>query len=264
MGHQRLGKLPAYRLLPEIIRYLIDGGAPTADLVDEVTQVGQDALKLALRDPVFIEALWLLVRLPQAASSRVFPDALIHEPCVCFYGTTTPSTFWKALEHGAMLDGSLARFLVFVTDNDRPERNRTAGIIDPPAELIAALKAIIRGQGEPPPLGNLPEAHTAHMLATEAAAPYTVPMTPAADALHERHLTEEDAWAKRVAGTPQAAIVNRLGENAAKLAVISAISRNPAHPEITEAEVAWGWALASSMTLDAIRRGGSAYETVRG
>jgi hypothetical protein len=91
------------------------------------------------------------------------------------------------------------------------------------------------------------------MLATEAAAPYTVPMTPAADALHERHLAEEDAWAKRVAGTPQAAIVNRLGENAAKLALISAISRNPAHPEITEAEVAWGWALAEHCARTILR-----------
>lgn len=76
MGHQRLGKLPAYRLLPEIIKYLVDGGAPTADLVDQVTKVGQDALKLALKDPVFIEALWLLVRLPQAASSREFADGI--------------------------------------------------------------------------------------------------------------------------------------------------------------------------------------------
>lgn len=76
MGHQRLGKLPAYRLLPEIIRYLLDGGNPTADLVDQVTKVGQDALKLALKDPVFIEALWLLVRLPQAASSGAFADGM--------------------------------------------------------------------------------------------------------------------------------------------------------------------------------------------
>jgi hypothetical protein len=91
------------------------------------------------------------------------------------------------------------------------------------------------------------------MLATEPAAPYTVPMTPAADALHERHLADEDAWAKRVAGTPQAAIVNRLGENAAKLALISAISRNPAHPEITEAEVAWGWALAEHCARTILR-----------
>lgn len=76
MGHQRLGKLPAHRLLPEIVRYLVTGGTPTADLVDQVTEVGRHALKLALKDPVFVEALWLLIRLPQAVASKDFPGPL--------------------------------------------------------------------------------------------------------------------------------------------------------------------------------------------
>lgn len=76
MGHQRLGKLSAHRLLPEIVRYLVPGGTPTEDLVDQVTEVGRDALKLALKDPVFIEALWLLVRVLQATASKDFPARL--------------------------------------------------------------------------------------------------------------------------------------------------------------------------------------------
>jgi len=76
MGHQRLGKLPAHRLLPEIVRYLVAGGTPTEDLVDQVTEVGRDALNRALRDAVFIEALWLMVRMPQAAASKDFPANL--------------------------------------------------------------------------------------------------------------------------------------------------------------------------------------------
>lgn len=76
MGHQRLGKLPAHRLLPEIVRYLVAGGTPTEDLVDQVTEVGRDALKRALKDAVFIEALWLLIRTPQAAASKDFPANL--------------------------------------------------------------------------------------------------------------------------------------------------------------------------------------------
>lgn len=71
MGYQRLGKLPAHRLLPEIVRYLVTGGTPTEDLVDQVTEVGREALKLALKDPVFIEALWLLVRMPQVKCARL-------------------------------------------------------------------------------------------------------------------------------------------------------------------------------------------------
>lgn len=76
MGHQRLGKLPAYRLLPEIIQYLVSGGTPAAALVDQVTEFGGDALKAALKDKVFIEALWLLISLPQAAAAKDVPVAL--------------------------------------------------------------------------------------------------------------------------------------------------------------------------------------------
>ncbi len=76
VGHQRLGKLPAHRLLPDIVRFLVEGGTPTENLVDQVTEVGQDALKFALKDTVFIEALWLLVRMPQALASDDFPASL--------------------------------------------------------------------------------------------------------------------------------------------------------------------------------------------
>jgi len=190
------------------------------------------------------------------ANKKDAPRVDIHQPCVCFYGTTTPSTFWKALEGGAMMDGSLARFLVFVTDNDRPDRNRAAGIINPSAPLLEALKAIIRGQGDPPPPGNLPDVHVVPMTATEEPTPFTVPMTAAADALHEQKLAEEDVWAKRVAGTPQAAIVNRVAENATKLALICAVSRDPAHPTITEVEIAWGWSLAEHCTRTLLRDAG--------
>jgi hypothetical protein len=70
MGHQRLGKLPAHNLLPEIIQYLVSGGTPTAALVDQVTEFGGNALKFALKDDVFIEALWLLISLPLAANDK--------------------------------------------------------------------------------------------------------------------------------------------------------------------------------------------------
>lgn len=76
MGHQRLGKLPAHRFLPEIVRYLLEGGTPVADLVDQVTEVGRDALQRAVRDPVFVEAFWLLVHMPQAAAASSVRDAL--------------------------------------------------------------------------------------------------------------------------------------------------------------------------------------------
>jgi hypothetical protein len=76
MGHQLFGDLPAHRLLPEIVRYLVEGGTPTDDLVDEVTDFSQKALDLASNDPVFTHALWLLIRVPQAAGSCEFLSVL--------------------------------------------------------------------------------------------------------------------------------------------------------------------------------------------
>lgn len=76
MGHQRLGNLPTHRSLPAIVRFLVTGGAPTEPLVEQVTEFSRDALKFALKDPVFVEALWLLIKLPQAARAEDFEGAL--------------------------------------------------------------------------------------------------------------------------------------------------------------------------------------------
>lgn len=190
------------------------------------------------------------------ANKKDAPRIDINQPCVCFYGTTTPSTFWSALEGGAMMDGSLARFLVFMTENDRPDRNRQAGIIDPPDTLVDALKAIVWGAGGPPRVeGNMPEPFAAPMTAADEPELHTVTMTAAAQNIHDAKLAEEDAWARKVAGTPQAAIVNRLGENAAKLALVCAISRAPAAPSIGEHEIMWGWAVAEHCTKSLLMEG---------
>jgi hypothetical protein len=178
------------------------------------------------------------------ANKKDNPRIDVHEPCACFFGTTTPLTFWNAVEGGAMADGSLARFLVFITDNHRPDRNTDPGIFTPSPSLLAGLTAISRGPGSPMAPGNLPGVHDAPMIASQSAEPSTVQMTQDADRLHIKNLAREDVWAKKVEGTSKAAIVNRLAENAAKLALISAVSRNPSVPLITERDVAWAWALA--------------------
>jgi hypothetical protein len=168
----------------------------------------------------------------------------LQSPHAAFYGTTTPSTFWSALEGGALLDGSLARFLIFITDDDRPARNTDPGIFAPSQALLDGVSAIAAGAAGHDYGGNLAE----QMMAQAPMTPYTVPETkPAAD-LHRKNLAIEDEWARKVAGTPSAAIVNRLAENAAKLALVRAISRAPAQPIIGEIDVAWGWALAEHCT----------------
>lgn len=76
MGHQRLGSPPASKNLPQIVKMLVAGETCTADLVEAITEECNTALARALKDAAFVEALWLLVRLPQAAKADNFAEAL--------------------------------------------------------------------------------------------------------------------------------------------------------------------------------------------
>lgn len=76
MGHQRLGKLPALRNLPEIVRLLIAGDAGEAELVAAIAEACDETLRAALDDPAAHESLWLLIAIPQAAQSKDFRAVL--------------------------------------------------------------------------------------------------------------------------------------------------------------------------------------------
>lgn len=76
MGHQRLAPLPASKNLPEIIGLILAGDAPDAQLVDAVTKACDTMLQRGIKDQAFIEVLWLLVRIPQAAASPNIKEAL--------------------------------------------------------------------------------------------------------------------------------------------------------------------------------------------
>jgi hypothetical protein len=91
------------------------------------------------------------------------------------HATTVPEPFRAALQQGSMIDGSLARFLVFQTDDDVPDRNkRPKPVSDVPAELIEALQAIVTGvPGHA--RGNVAALVEGPMIVPD---PYPVPMAP--------------------------------------------------------------------------------------
>ena len=68
------------------------------------------------------------------ADQRERPRQDIIEPCASIHGVSAPGPFWEALKSGSLQDGSLARFLVFRSDDDIPDRNRRpAPLSDLPA-----------------------------------------------------------------------------------------------------------------------------------
>jgi hypothetical protein len=161
------------------------------------------------------------------------PREDIQQPHACMYGTTTPRQFWKAIAAGSLEDGLLARFLIFVTPESYPDKQRPTHI-DPPADLVAAFKAIAEGSDDAPG-GELAQL----MLATTKPEPVTVPMTTEAMAAYEALDDYQLQRQRKSAGTYVTAIAGRLTENATKLALVKAVSRNPRAPVITGADMAW-------------------------
>lgn len=165
------------------------------------------------------------------------PREDIFEPHACFYGTTTPGQLWGALSgSGAMEDGLLARFLVFVSPVSYPDP-RDAIPIDPPEPLVRAFQAVAHGAGGEGNLSGL-------MAPGIRPSPFTVPMTHEAEVAAKALRDEQVKQARKGEGTGANSILARWTENSIKLALIRAVSRNPGNPIINETDIAWGRAVA--------------------
>lgn len=176
----------------------------------------------------------------------------IVEPCLCVYGTTTPLHFWGALRGANVADGSLARFLILPSDEDYPDENLAAGLRQPPPELIDGLQWIANGGGRQ--RGNLVGKTSGVSTAVDAV---VVSMTEEAKACFAALSSEMTVELRSAAGTAFTSILARIGENAMKLALITAVGRNPARPvmELVDAE----WAIRfvrhfASRTMEAVDR----------
>lgn len=159
----------------------------------------------------------------------------INQPCLCVYGTTTPLHFWNALQSANVVDGSLARFIIIQTDDDYPDENLKAGIRRSPAPLLEALRLVAAGGGHVAS-GNL-IGLTADP--TTAVDPRIVPMDDAAAeafGVLSREITDR---LKQARGTPFTSILARVAENAAKVALVRAVSLDPAQPIIRAPDAAW-------------------------
>ena len=159
----------------------------------------------------------------------------IHQPCACIYGTTTPLHFWQALQASNVADGSLARFLIMESEDDFPDSNEAFGVIDPPQDLIDRLILIHQGGGKLN--GNLTDVGAIDEVMVD---PRVVPMTPQARATF-RQLDQELVERLRTSrGTGYSSILARIEENATKLALIRAVSRDPVDPQIEDHDAEWG------------------------
>jgi Primase C terminal 2 (PriCT-2)/Bifunctional DNA primase/polymerase, N-terminal len=197
--------------------------------------------------PKYLAEIWdLLTELYTSAGGTFFgaeyadqqqrPRQDIAQPCCCVHATTVPEPFWAALQEGSMVDGSLARFLVFQTDDDVPDRNKHPKPVgDAPADLIDALQAIaagVPGHGR----GNIAALIEGPMIVPD---PYAVPMAPGAEQLFDTLDQDLTARQREAIGTDRSAVLARVWENTAKVALIKAASANPQAPVIRLEDAEW-------------------------
>ena len=176
----------------------------------------------------------------------------INQPSLCVYGTTTPLHFWGALQGANVVDGSLARFLILPSDEDYPDENIAVGIRHAPPVLIQGLQLIASGGGGKK--GNL-TGKTADQ--NTAVNPMIVPMTDEARARFRQLSIELTEELRAAAGTAFTAILARIGENALKLALIVAVGRDPARPEIEITAAEWAISFVrhyAQRTMEAVER----------
>jgi hypothetical protein len=213
----------------------------------QVDEFGQFLrLVLAPRAPFHKAAIWTeLTKLYTSASEayigaeyadqKAKPRVTLHQPCACLWGVTVPGPFWKAIEGGALSDGSLARFLIFLTEDDYPAPVEHPADAEPTAALVALLQAIAGGVPGHDHGGNLAEA----MQASSPVRPYVVPLTPDAQAAMSAVRQEATERLRSHKGSFATALFGRYAENAAKLAMLAAISRDPAQPTTEVRDVTW-------------------------
>ena len=198
------------------------------------------------RAPKYLSEIWdLFTELATSSATTFFgaeyadqierPRQDIIQPCACVHGVSAPGPFWSALSAGSLEDGSLARFLVFRSEDDIPDRNRRAGALsDLPDELLAGVQAVAT-VGASQAAGNL----VAFGGPNVRPSPITVPVDEDALAIFDA-LDEDMTRRQRIAvGTEQSAVLARVWENTAKVALVKAVSANPAEPVIRGVDAQW-------------------------
>lgn len=134
-------------------------------------------------------------------------------PNLCLFGTTTPEKYASSLSRSAISSGELNRFIVLRPLVERPERRRYMGAASPSAQLISQWRELI----DHPPLNH--STFTPEVI--------TVSWTGLEDRVWDMGLYED----AQIANNPTTgALWSRYRENAIKIAMILAISRNTTVP----------------------------------
>jgi hypothetical protein len=160
------------------------------------------------------------------ADQRDRPRQEIVQPCLSVYGTTVPGHFWKALESSNAVDGSLARFLIFESEENYPD-DQNAPEKDPPVDLVDLLARINEGIGGI--ASALDGSHTPELM--------HVSYDDAATKMIKDMKLDTTKKLRALEGTPFTSFWARRDELTIKVAMIHAIGCDPENPIINTYDV---------------------------
>lgn len=162
---------------------------------------------------------------------------VIHQPCLCLFGTAVPKHFYESLSARLMTNGFLARLLIVECGN------RGEGRDDVYRPLPDSIVEAARWWAAYRPSGNLGNEHPEPVLvptAPEALAEFA--------ALRERIDREQYDRCQEANDQSGMAMWERTYEKARRLALIYAVSVNRENPVITLEAVHWAGAFAMHQT----------------
>jgi hypothetical protein len=172
------------------------------------------------------------------ADRKNTPRVDIISPNLNIYGTTTPETLIDALDEKLIRDGTMSRLLLMPAYDKQP-RNHGRDAPDVPDDLAAELRA--SASVKPASAGNLQGEQ-----GIKEALPAYITVTWGDEVEHMLRATAEHQ--DRLRDTEAGALWVRLREYVIKVAMIEAISRDPAAPVITEEIVTMAYELVEWCT----------------
>ena len=167
------------------------------------------------------------------ADQKERPRQDINNPNACIYGTSTHSAFYAALTSSQGIDGTLSRLIVGSSDMHRPERQRPK--LGPPDTALTSWIAELASHD--PVGGNL--AGAAGSQADRKA--QTVAMIPA---VFDAWEGLDDDMTGYMVDDASRSVYSRVAENAAKLALVHAVSSDYRSPVIDAESFQWGREMA--------------------
>ncbi len=157
------------------------------------------------------------------------PTVMIEYPCVSIHATSTPETFYAALESKNVVDGFLNRFLVVDLSNKPiPPIERRGLYPDVPVTILNWIEHVTNAN---PKKGNMARFNLPQ--------PIVVPATAEAATLLNDFTEYADSQLSSFANTGIDALWGRAAEHANKIALINACAENCNKPIIEVSHARW-------------------------